>query len=250
MTSVESYKHRFAKGTLVRWLREVAAEAGHYGDAKLFPIHWEVNRAGPHFGVWPEWPICLDDKNEVWGDNAWDEQGWPERPPTYDEAVAAGLLPILIFDVAIHESGFLTKAVEVVHRHGVSETKLAYLKRINIEVWAIDADWILSQVRRPGKLKCDLVARPETRIPEATKARSNARNAAACDNAPRVVPYGAMKVKQSDDGTWQVVAEDGRVVAAGLSNAAAWASADRRDSKAVRDLDRHRRISRTLAGTG
>ena len=107
--------------------------------------------------MWTEYPICLDDKNEVHGDMVWDEQGWPERPPTYAEVIGLGLLPIVIFDIALSERGMISEAFEVVHRHGVSETKTAYLERIGINVWTLDADWILSQVRRPKKLKCDLI---------------------------------------------------------------------------------------------
>src|SRR6185436_6591811 len=109
---VESYKHQFAKATLAGWLRDVASgNVDEYVGIK--PLNWRVNRGEPHYGVWVEYPICLDKNNWILGTcNVWDENdgvwkgnetawNWSVCPPTYDECIKLGLLPIAIFDVAI-----------------------------------------------------------------------------------------------------------------------------------------------------
>ena len=139
---VESYKHQFAKATLAGWLRELArqqrlqqqAQGKHWADAKIDPIGWAVNRHEPHFGVWLEYPVCLDKNNEIVGLNpVWDESDeetdgnwtaispspspWKDTPPTYQQVLAKDLLPIAIFDVAIQNKGMIVIAFEVVHRN-------------------------------------------------------------------------------------------------------------------------------------
>lgn len=179
---VESYKHQFAKTTLANWFRE-GASFDEYKD--LHPVRWRVNRGAPSFGVWTEYPVCLNSKNEIVGlSPVWDEDNWDDseihdtedkepidfrvhikpdsllhvRPPTYHEVLAMSLTPIVIFDVAIQHKGVISDAFEVVHRNGISETKHEYLKRVvgrhYVRVYTIDADWILSRVKRPEKLEC------------------------------------------------------------------------------------------------
>lgn len=156
---VESYKHKFAKDVLAGWLREVAAPCGNEW-VSLEPIRWRVNRGGPHFGVWTEYPVCLNDENNVVGvTNVWDEFSLHylgedrDYPPTYEECIKAKLLPICIFDVAIQHKGSIAYGLEVVHKNKPSDIKLQYLDRLRYaEVYTIDADWILSRTKRPEKL--------------------------------------------------------------------------------------------------
>jgi hypothetical protein len=184
---VESYKHQFAKATLAGWFREICEEnwnanVSHNLDhVALYPASWRVNRGRPYWGVWTEYPICLDKNNRIVGDQAWDETNWDQshldcecntkcdcpkykpgslldvRPPSYEEVIAIGLLPIAIFDVAIQHKGTVVYGFEVVHKNDVSKTKLEYLKRIFVEVYKIDADWILSRVARPKELVCQRI---------------------------------------------------------------------------------------------
>lgn len=72
--SVESYAHKAAKATLVQWLRDAAAEAGHDEYASPFGISWRVNRGGPHWGVWEEYPI--DRGGSSLECPVWDEDDW------------------------------------------------------------------------------------------------------------------------------------------------------------------------------
>jgi hypothetical protein len=79
------------------------------------------------------------------------------RPPTFEETIRLGYTPIVIFDVAIQHKGSILYGFEVVHRNGISEAKLAYLQRIRVTTFTIDADWILSRAKRPQELVCQRV---------------------------------------------------------------------------------------------
>lgn len=155
---VESYKHQFAKTVLVDWLRHGAV---HDEYTTLDPITFRVNREAPHFGIWNEYPVCLDKNNRSIGIiPSWDEvaDGYQDAPPTYAQCIEMGYLPICIFDVAIQHKGHISDIIEVVHKNGISETKAAYISRICKEtpfnIHIISADWVLSQVGRPKQLKC------------------------------------------------------------------------------------------------
>lgn len=171
--SVESYKHQYAKNTLADWLREICV--GRVDDyVTLKPFHWRVNRGAPNFGVWVEYPICIDAKNNIVGiHDTWDENFWweydknekgprlarsIERPPSYAEVLGEKLTPIVIFDIAIQHKGVVFAGIEVVHKNGISASKYEYLNRINLyktmQIYTIDADWILSRVKRPDELVC------------------------------------------------------------------------------------------------
>jgi hypothetical protein len=144
---MESYKHKYAKSVLAGWLREKK----------------EI--------VLEEYPFCVDEGNNLIGnDPVWAEvdacghlKSWSGKgcgaPPTYDELLAAKLLPIAIFDIAVEHKGLITYAIEVVHRNDVSNKKLEYLKRINLwyGVYKIDADWILSRCGCPLKIELERI---------------------------------------------------------------------------------------------
>lgn len=161
---VESYKHKFAKDVLAAWLREVAAPYENEWIG-FEPIRWRVNRGAPHYGVWTEYPICIDSRNHLVGDTSvWDEfadqyfGAHKDEPPTYEECVAAKLLPICIFDVAIQHKGSIIYGLEVVHKNKPSDLKLQYLDRLNYtQVYTIDADWILSRTKRPERLMLERI---------------------------------------------------------------------------------------------
>jgi hypothetical protein len=161
MPSVESYKHKFAKETVARWLRS-QCKRDEYAD--LPPVSWRVNRGAPHFGVWIEYPVCLNHRNEIVGlCPVWDEAGpWEDHPPSYEDVLALSLTPILIFDLAIQHKGWIYAAIEIVHTNGISEKKLEYLKRVraengHLDVFVVDADWVLSRIERPHSLKYTVV---------------------------------------------------------------------------------------------
>lgn len=162
--SYETSKHRIAKNTVARWLRE----ARLCGDrASLF---WgekdmvagifsrKVNTA-----VWTEYPVAINDDGKVVGIiPPWDElvevRGSGKfTPPTYDELISWGLSPILIFDIAIIIEGAVEYTIEIIHTHDITEKKMRYIERAFREsyfrVWTIDADWVLCQPERPNKFE-------------------------------------------------------------------------------------------------
>lgn len=152
--SVESYKHRFAKKVLVQWLRECAAEAGWDNYARLGDIGWRVNRRGPDWGIYEEYPVIPELRSGC-AVTAWDEMPCVRREdtiPTFQELVSEGKQVEAIFDVAVQHKGCIAYGFEVVHSNPVSAAKAGYLGYLDVVVCSIDADWILKQVKRPSRL--------------------------------------------------------------------------------------------------
>lgn len=167
---VESYKHKFAKAVLADWLRSAIDENCYI---EIPPVQVRTNRGPPFCGVYEEYPICLDGKNRIvgaapiWDEDCWTVagetvSGWGRVPPTYDECVANELLPIVIFDLMLIHKGAASIGFEVVHKNDISKIKRDYIDRIRqessyITVYRIEADWILSQVKRPATIRCERV---------------------------------------------------------------------------------------------
>ena len=148
---MESYKHRFAKEQLARWLADPKQEILDFENA---------SGGGPYGrGVFVEYPFCLDVDGNLLGDQPWHEHADFEHDvPTYQQCLDAKLLPICIFDVALHHKGQIAHAFEIVHKHGISDEKRKYIERIGHNavlacVHILSADWVLSQVQLPRKLK-------------------------------------------------------------------------------------------------
>ena len=157
---MESYQHQFAKRVLAQWLRDEAKKDDL--RAKFGPFGWRVNRGGPHYGVWLEYPISESGEEVA---NVWDERGWSEelygesetqetRTPTYAECLKLGITPSVIFDIAIQHKGAIIYGIEIVHKNGLDERKLRKLDAIykayrHFEVYAADAVWIMHQIGVP-----------------------------------------------------------------------------------------------------
>lgn len=177
MANIESYKHKAAKAVVVGWLRDAAAQVGFDGHASIAGLSWRVNRYGPGFGVWSEYPIAVDPDGRRVGDTVvWDETSWwadprlpfcgpcqcepfilcscggPGRPPTYDELLAMRYRPLVIFDLAVQHKGALRYAVEIVHRSPPSNEKRELLSALACETFVLDAEWVLRQVGPPARL--------------------------------------------------------------------------------------------------
>lgn len=143
----ESFAHRYAKQTLLGWLRETARKAGLYNHADFAGISWQVNRGRPHFGIWEEYPILADGLGI---DPVWDEFSpkWKNHPPTYDDIVGLGYRPRVIVDVAVQHKGIIAFAIEVRHKSAVSDLKVRFLTPL-LTLIEIPAYWILGQIERP-----------------------------------------------------------------------------------------------------
>ena len=187
--NMESYLHRHAKAVMVQWLRDWAAKAdddGYQTDAfrRWSPFSWRVNRGGPHYGIWEEWPVCRDfGVAAVWDESAWawdlnqipmpyatsDELTEEDkacqrlvdtRPPTYEECLKLGLPPTVILDIAIQHKGMLSIGIEIVNKNDISPQKLEHLQELapyGVEIYRIPARWIMGQIGMPRTLVCDRV---------------------------------------------------------------------------------------------
>jgi len=150
-TSLESLAHRTAKGALLLWLRDAASTAGYDHEARLGRLAWRVNRGGPHYGIWSEYPIVAGGNGN---ERVWDEldERWFGRPPSYDELVIGGVRPMAIFDIAIQERGRLSVAIEIRHKHPIDPLKRGLVRKLGMELIEVPAYWVLGQVERPGEI--------------------------------------------------------------------------------------------------
>lgn len=173
MAGLESYKHKAAKAVVLGWLREAAADVGYDRGAAAVGLSWRVNRHGPHWGIWPEYPVARDPDGHLIGDSpVWDETDWwvdlpgfvcrcepfvlcecgPGRPPTYDELVALRYRPQVIFDIAVQHKGALLYGIEIVHTSAPSAAKIEALQGLACDTYVVSAEWVLRQVGRPRRL--------------------------------------------------------------------------------------------------
>jgi hypothetical protein len=76
--------------------------------------------------------------------------------PTFEEMVEFGTPPKIIFDVAIQHKGTIVHAFEVVHKNDLTDVKREFIRHLTarryVNVYTIDAAWILAQVRCPDRL--------------------------------------------------------------------------------------------------
>lgn len=167
----ESYLHAAARHVMLGWLRNASERAGVGNHVYFDDINWQVNRAGPEWGVWPEYPL-VDDMREnsyySWDEYnfSWSIKGDPddgpklwrmEGPsfaktnppiPTYEELVQIGHPPFAILDIAIQNKGCLVHGIEIVHKHDLTPKKMKLLEDIP-RVWRVDARWVLGQIGEP-----------------------------------------------------------------------------------------------------
>jgi len=151
----ESYMHRAAKEVVVRWLREAAEEAGADNYASLGPITWRVNRAGPTWGIWEEYPFTAErGACDVWDEDFGDAEDapWEHAPPPVVDGYAAGERVACVADVAVQHKGCISYAVEVVHKHPCPIHKRAFYDQHFIGLIEVRASWVMRQTRRPKVL--------------------------------------------------------------------------------------------------
>ncbi len=150
-TGLESLAHRTAKGAMLLWLREAAEVTGYDREAHLGRLAWRVNRRGPHYGVWSEYPVVAGGNGSS---TVWDEisERWTGRPPSYDELVAEGIRPMAIFDIAIQERSQITIAIEIKHKHPIEPLKRGLIRKLGVELIEVPTQWVLGQVDRPCEI--------------------------------------------------------------------------------------------------
>lgn len=148
---LESYAHAVAKRLLLEWLREAASNPDPRGIADFAGFTWAVNRGGPAFGIWDEYPILSDGYG---ASPVWDEidDRWRNDPPSYDDIVQMGFRPMAVVDIAIQRKGRLSIAIEVHHKHRVDARKLNFLRALDVGVLEVPSAWALGQVDRPREI--------------------------------------------------------------------------------------------------
>lgn len=148
---VESYAHVTAKRLIVEWFREAAAAAGRDAVAGFAGFSWRVNRAGPAWGIWDEYPILSDGTGAV---HVWDEisDRWRARSPSYADVIEMGYRPMAVVDIAIQHKGRVILAIEIRHKSPVGPRKLSFLHKHINDVLEIPAYWVLGQVDRPCQI--------------------------------------------------------------------------------------------------
>jgi len=129
----ESYQHAAARTVFVEWL--------NLSDGRFGPFHWRSDNGN----VWEEFPFIKDVSEPI--------NNGMSYAPSYEELKAANVYPIAIADIAIEHKGMIVCAIEIVHKHDISEEKIAKLKKlkscVEMEIWRVEAHWILSQVGVP-----------------------------------------------------------------------------------------------------
>jgi hypothetical protein len=158
--SVESYAHKAAKATVVKWFRDVSPLSYR---PMVCGVDWQVNRGPPHWGIWEEYPVL---QNRVGINPVWDEYCFPhvhmvpnrdgayspfsDAPPSYQYLKSIGCAPKAILDVAVQHKGAIGCGIEIVHKHGLSHEKLEFLKKAWLcSLLVLPCAWVLGQVSPP-----------------------------------------------------------------------------------------------------
>ncbi|WP_424140279.1 hypothetical protein [Roseomonas chloroacetimidivorans] len=151
----ESYMHRAAKEVVAGWLRDVAAEAGYDEYTRLGPLSWRVNRPGPSWGIWLEYPFT----DARGGSEVWDEEfgdtgdcPWQDALPPIVDGKVLGERVAAVADIAIQHKGCIIWAVEIVHKHPCPIHKRAFYDHHHIGLIEVRASWVMRQTKRPDGL--------------------------------------------------------------------------------------------------
>lgn len=131
----ESYQHAAARTVFLEWLNTSYKDSD---SADFGPFGWRGK-------VHEEYPFIVGISEP--------NQNMLSRIPSYEEITADGYYPVAIADIAIEHKGMIVYAIEIVHKHDISEKKIARLKALNycleMEIWRVEAHWVLSQIGKP-----------------------------------------------------------------------------------------------------
>ena len=113
--------------------------------------------------IWEEYPFISYDEIQVWRERETNINMKNPPIPTYDELIMSNIKPLAIADIVIEHKGGIYYIIEIVHKHDISEQKIAKLKNINFgwatEIWRVEAHWILSQIGRPNSFPEECIRR-------------------------------------------------------------------------------------------
>lgn len=141
----ESYQHAAARTVFAHWLNSSGDECNYQ---TFGPFHWRGH-------VWEEFPFIKGTSEPV--------INMLKYIPSYEEMKAHGVYPVAIADIAIEHKGMIIYAIEIVHKHDISEQKIAKLKELRtacqFEIWRVEAHWILSQIGKPNSFPEECIRR-------------------------------------------------------------------------------------------
>ena len=150
---MESYKHFISKHLLAGWIRQTVQNCYNKNEqwANWSGIEFRPNRDEPSYGVYTEYPMAMLGKNEDQLYELWDEREddpnykWKFTPPSYQELSNWGYKIICIFDVAIAHKGGIRHVIELVHTSGITNRKIDFCNKYDIQLNIINCDEILDQ---------------------------------------------------------------------------------------------------------
>jgi len=148
----ESYQHKAAKDVVKSWIHEMNPPG--CDDAWIFKTNQHKENGKRLFlggrnqgNVYLEFPII----EFADGFHSSDEPNWYS---TREECIANKRYPKRVIDLVIPHKGYPHTFIEICHKNPVSDKKIKELKEIGVNnLIEIDANWILSQVKRPRILK-------------------------------------------------------------------------------------------------
>ena len=171
MTSVESYKHRYAKKTVAQWIRQRCRIGDKFKG--LQPLVIPINSSQPMNGVYEEWPVTSEWGSELTCADCSHQHPWEccHAAPhltkkkhgvpckrdfsQWNRAKSKNkkLSPEWYFDVALIDSnGRLCYVFEIKHKHAMCDEKINWLNEHSIPWVELDADWVLERVKSPYDL--------------------------------------------------------------------------------------------------
>lgn len=148
---ISQKKIELAKDVLVSWLRDAAKNNnGCFGW-----LSWQVNRGEPTYAVYKDYPLIKDVLFHQDGYvQAWDEmisEHGSDVPSVF--AILKLGYPVAGFiDVAIQEKGAIVYGFEIVDNSNPVQQRQSLLKKLDAEIYVVDASWILRQSSIPENI--------------------------------------------------------------------------------------------------
>ena len=141
MQKPKTYGQKSAQELLVKWLQNEAESVGYdsYVNSRILPpIRWRVNREGPFWGVFPDYPITktgLGDYDSVWDEYATSSEiVRKDGIPSLNELWNCGLEVETMLDIAIQHKGVIitTIFIDEIPSHAVNFLKSTGISEIAI----------------------------------------------------------------------------------------------------------------------
>lgn len=144
----ESFKHKFAKELIYKWLKE-----GGFEDVKSYE-----NCNGN--GVFVEYPLCPNTYpnsaafNYNHGSSSYAYYRNLNFSPSYDDCIKNNDIPIKVADIATVRKGNINAIFEVYHTHRIEISKIRELhqKYPDLLIYEISADTILRLTEKPSTI--------------------------------------------------------------------------------------------------